>query len=112
MTDLPDARATFDVVVTEDCQLVPRDPAEWHKWLKSHQGLIQVVLFRQRSGPQNRKYFAVVKYFSERTGYDHKEAHQLFKDRFNAGRSTADLSVEEFSRYIDEIERWLAEEGL
>lgn len=79
-----------------------------------------------RTNPQNRRYWKrIVVAFSESTGYELLETHQLLAKRFLAyekigksgkvqlfAKSTTELNTKEFCDYNDQCERWGAEFGL
>jgi hypothetical protein len=84
------------------------------------------TLDTRRSSQQNRWYFAmVVPFFSEWTGYDKDEAHNVLKSLFlkvekvlptgeviQVPGSTARLTKAEFSEYCERVMRFLAENGV
>ena len=71
-----------------------------------------------RSNPQNKWYRGVVlEMISEETGHDPDDLHELFKYKFNSsevmgkrvGKTTVNLTVKEFTEYVENIRRWAAE---
>tara|TARA_Y100001973_G_C4934968_1_gene202824 strand:- start:27 stop:401 length:375 start_codon:yes stop_codon:yes gene_type:complete len=74
---------------------------------------ITVTEVSSRTHWQNRYYHGVVikTLMQDETfgGYTKQEVHDTLKLVFNV-KSTAKLSIEEFTEYIDKIMRWAAEE--
>jgi hypothetical protein len=77
---------------------------------------------RQRTIPQNRRWRGlIVPLFSEWSGYEADEAHEVLLERFAPKKSTtwpdgtvhetakrtSDLTVEEMVELQDRVERWL-----
>lgn len=66
---------------------------------------------KERTDAQNRFYWAILNDIAEQTGNDNEDLHTHFKARFlqdhatNPARikSTTELNVMEFNRYIDKI---------
>lgn len=78
---------------------------------------------RDRSSPQNKYYWGVViKMLSDWAGYEPEEMHEALKDRFLAmpdartglrvSHSTAKMTTEKFSEYIEAVKRFAAENGV
>jgi len=80
-----------------------------------------------RTMNQNAYYWGVVlALISERTGYEREELHEMYKFKFNKrmkefvnnqtgeietdeyGATTVNLGVDEFAKYIEQIQRWAA----
>lgn len=130
MTDSPEVRAVFSGSVSTEGRLVFDEPvvtmARLLRIFKGHR--VDVIVRRekkQRSDQANRYYWSmVVPVFSEATGYDSDEAHELLKAMFlsrevtlpdglivtKAGSSAA-LDTKEFAEYVDKCCRWLASQG-
>ena len=73
-----------------------------------------------RSMSQNKYYWGVViALFAEHCGYDAEEMHESLKMRFlrkhdgpiETVRSTTDLSIEEFTQYVEDCRKLAAEMG-
>ena len=74
----------------------------------------------KRSTRQNRYMWGVVyKLLSDHLGYTPEEIHDICKVKFNLkkfdlpdgehieiGGSTADMQIDEFSRYVEDVRRW------
>ena len=59
---------------------------------------------KERTNEQNRFYWAVLNEIAEATGNGNEDLHEHFRARFLQDRScTPELSVREFTRYIDQI---------
>lgn len=66
---------------------------------------------KERTNEQNRFYWAVLNEIAEATGNGNEDLHEHFRTRFLQDRSctparirsTTELSVREFTRYIDQI---------
>ncbi|MGF0036502.1 hypothetical protein [Victivallis vadensis] len=66
---------------------------------------------KERTNEQNRFYWAVLNEIAEATGNGNEDLHEHFRARFLQDRSctparirsTTELSVREFTRYIDQI---------
>lgn len=106
------------------------DPLRWKGVLARFEGRRVVLTVRgeqlQRSQQQNKYYWSmVVPIFSEWTGYEKEEAHEVLKGLFLKTRrtlptgeeievsgSSAKLTVAEFKEYVDQVCRWLAGHGV
>lgn len=123
-------REHFSGTVT-DGKLVLDDPIRWRGILARHEKRrVSLVLSREqirRTSAQNSFYWAmVVPIFSEWSGYEKDEAHDVLKQKFLPATerplptgelvatppSTTRLTVAEFSEYVDRVCRWLAENGV
>lgn len=129
MSELPDYRSEFEAEVLKDGTFTVKDKGRWLGWLMRHAGKkVTVTLSREkriRSHAANRYYWSMlVPIFSELTGYEKDEAHELLKSMFLKREvvlpggetvemigSTAKLDVKEFGEYCDRIIRWMAERG-
>lgn len=108
------------------------DPLRWKATLGKLAGHRVTITVRReqqrRTTNQNAWYWSSVgplALFSEWTGYEKDEAHDLLKSMFlkvervlPSGEvvetigSTASMSIEEFSAYCDRVVRFLAEHGM
>lgn len=97
--------------------------------LKDGKYLIEINDHNKRSSPQNRYYWGLVVPMVKRGLYEHgtevteQEVHEYFKAKFNVTAilnestgevdnvplSTTRLNKEQFSDYIENIQRWAAE---
>ena len=75
--------------------------------------------YKDRTNNQKSYYWGVViKYLCDHTGYDKDEMHNALKDRIasvvdeDTGlrriESTASMSTERFTEYVDDVARWAA----
>jgi len=106
------------------------EPLRWRATLGRHVGRRVTVIIRReqlrRTTQANAWYWAcVVPLFSEWTGYEKDEAHEVLKQMFlkvekvlptgeiveSTGR-TSTMNIEEFSEYCNRIVRFLAEHGI
>lgn len=91
--------------------------------LRDGRVLVSVTDRDQRSGAQNRYYWGtVVRQLSEHTGYEPEEMHEVLKLKFNCrrvevggeemeiGGTTTKMDTAEFNAYIEQIQRWAAQE--
>jgi len=119
--------ASISAQVTSDGELAFSSPAKWQEMLKRFTGVeVRITIEprpRQRSLDQNARYHAaLVRAFSEWSGYERDEAHLLLRAMFlsveeslpdgtvvSRARSTTELTVEEFTEFMDRIERFLAQ---
>ena len=111
-------------------QFVPDDLAKYRGRLAQLEGKrVRVSVKRESTGrslSQNRLLWGVLYHtLSEWSGHSPEELHEYLKDKFLAADqkelpsgevmvvtpSTTMLTVEEFTKYVDEIYRWAAERG-
>lgn len=130
MSESPEVRAVFSGQVSDRGQLLLDDPAlVLARLLRMFKGKrVDVVVTRekkQRSDSQNKYYWSmVVPIFSEITGYEKDEAHDVLKAMFLRrevalpnGRtvevvgSSADLDTKAFHEYVERCRRFMAEQG-
>lgn len=126
----PDVRAVFTGSVTERGQLLLDEPAVvMARLLRMFKGKrVDVIVMRekkQRSDAQNRYYWSmVVPVFSEATGYEKEEAHEILKALFLRQEialpggelvervgSSAELDTAAFHEYVEKCCRWLSGHG-
>lgn len=116
----------FFATVEEDLTLKFLNVAAWKTHLLRFKGKTVEVTAenrrKNRSGEQNAYYWAVVvKMIAEHCGYRTPEevqgVHEELRRKFLPGTgpmqvrpSTAALSTEEFSDYIEQVRQWAAEE--
>lgn len=128
-SELPDFRAEFSAAVTKDGKLEVLEKGRWVGWLMKHAGKrVSLVLTREkrrRSDAQNRRYWSlVVPCFSEWSGYEKDEAHEVllqmfskYEDHLPSGEvverilRSSKMTVEQFNTYTSRVERFLAEHG-
>jgi hypothetical protein len=75
---------------------------------------------RERSGEQNKFYWAILKQIEEQTGQLSEELHETFKAKYLVDRSaklpriksTSELNVIEFNEYISKICAGMADFGI
>jgi hypothetical protein len=114
----------------EEGKVVFDQPERWIGVVGRFEGQrVEVLLRRERrsrSLAQNRYWWSmVVPIFSEYTGYEKDEAHDVLKMLFlktervlptgeivEAPGSTAALSTAEFSELVERVARWMAERGV
>lgn len=74
---------------------------------------------RDRSNQQNKFYWAVpVRILADSLGYDDLDMHYALRQKFlsrpddamNIPRSTTELSTVEFNDYIEQVQRWAAQD--
>lgn len=131
VSESPEYRAEFEAEIpkTGTLALKIKDEGRWLGWLMRHAGRkVTVTLSREkriRSDAANRYYWGmIVPIFSELTGYEKDEAHELLKYMFlkrevtlpggevaEMAGSTAKLDTKQFAEYCDRIVRWMAERG-
>lgn len=133
MTDseLPDFRAEFSAAVDPQGRLVihEREQGRYIGWLMRHaRKPVTVILTRakrRRSDAQNKRYWSlIVPCFSEWSGYEKDEAHEVllqmfskYEDHLPTGelveriRRSSKMSVEQFNEYMGRVERFLAAHG-
>lgn len=105
------------------------DPLRWKAVVARHEGRrVQVTVRREqlaRTLAQNRYYWAmVVPIFSDWSGYEKDEAHDVLKALFLKVRktlptgeeievpgSTAGLTKGQFKEFVDRVARFLADNG-
>ena len=58
-----------------------------------------------RSPQQNAYYRVIIRILSNELGYTEQEMHETIKDKYDIG-STKQLSVDEFTEFIEIIKRW------
>ena len=99
----------------------------FRQYLYGLKGIVEVVvknLHSTRSNQQNRYYWGVVvKILCDETGYDQESMHEILKDKFlqiktqvfnevvDTSRSTTSLNTVEMNEYLENIQRWAAENG-
>ena len=128
-TEAPDVSAYFSGQVSERGALVLDDPGRWAGWLmRNRSKRVQVRIGRpkqKRSDQANRRYWSlIVPCFSEWSGYERGEAHEVLKAMFareevtlpsgeivQRVKSTAQMSVSEFAEYTSAAERFLSGHG-
>jgi len=130
-TDSPDYRAEFTASVDKEGRLVihQREQGRWIGWLMKHAGkAITIIATREkkrRSDAQNKRYWSlIVPCFSEWSGYEKDEAHEVllqlfskFEDHLPSGevveriRRSSKMDVAQFNEYTSRVERFLAEHG-
>ncbi len=111
-------------------KFLPDDPVKYQGRLARLEGRrVRVSVGRVQLGrslPQNKYLWAVVYgTLSEWSGHEPEELHEFCKDKFLASGeqkrlpngevmvgppSTKGLTVEEFSKYVDQVVRWAAEQ--
>ncbi len=104
-------------------QLKPDDPPRWAGYLARHEGkqiVVETKPIRERRTPSQNAYYwsqivpVVAEFLSEATGefIDSKGAHYVLKCAFlgkvetplgPVPRRSSELSIEEFSQYVDRI---------
>lgn len=100
-------------------KFIPANLEIFNALLRKHEGKeVEVTITRpKRSNEQNRLYWGVVLYYiAQHTGYTENELHELFKQKYcpkkiikiagqntEVPRSTAELTTDEFTRYINDI---------
>jgi hypothetical protein len=131
MTDHPRPAPLFRGHVTEQGQLIVKDLPRWRGYLARFRDKDVSVQVRReslhRSLQANAYYWAVVlACAAEWSGHDAEELHLAFKARFLRARqvtlptgevlevpaSTRELSIEDFSQYVNQVIRFLAENGV
>lgn len=114
--------------VTDTGELRLSDPVAWRAAVSRHRGRqVWVTVVRQqhnRTMPQNRYYFGVVvDLIAGYIGEGRDETHELLKAKFLPARdvelldgqrltmppSTRNLTVEEFTAYIERVRVWSAQ---
>ncbi len=73
----------------------------------------------RRSSQANKRYWALMQLYSDKTGYESDELHDMLKAKFLAPKqievggesatvrpSTARLGKTQFAEYMDRVERW------
>ncbi len=73
----------------------------------------------KRSSQANRRYWALLQAYSDKTGYEAEELHDMLKNKFLAPKqievgnesatvtpSTRKMNKAEFAEYADKVERW------
>ena len=103
-------------------ELLYENPMAYHRFLVSTSGLIEVVFRKPRSprtNQMNRYYWALMNILARSSQDRNKdEWHEDLKAKFLIEnlhtalprvRSTTDLSIQEFSEYIQNIKRLVAE---
>lgn len=99
-------------------KLVFEDPRRLEQYLCSVEGkLLEVEVGPQqvrRSESQNRYYHGVVvKMAAAVLGYLPPQMHEVFKEKIlGPGGSTAELTTEEFTRYVEDCRMVAAELGI
>lgn len=125
MSESPDLRLTFPAKVDDAGMLIPDDPRKWRATLlgRFRGKAVWIEIGRpkiKRSDAQNRYYWScVVPIFSECSGYEKDEAHDLLKSKFlrvervlpsgeimERVRSTTELTVQEFTEYVERCVRF------
>jgi hypothetical protein len=115
--------ATFSARVLESGLLIMADPFGWDRAVKELAGKEVVVALRtrkeKRSTQANKFYWGhVVAEIAEHCGYTKDEAHEALKFKFLKEdgdgplvkvRSSASLSVPEFSEYVERVMAFGAE---
>lgn len=100
----------------------------FNQYLQGLTGLLDVVVrpFKSpRSLQQNRYYWGVaIKIMCDATGHDPELMHEILKNRFllqrnfvvgefiEAPKSTTQLTTEEMTNYLKNIQQWAAELGI
>jgi len=96
-----------------DGRLTLDDPEAFKAWVSTLSGRVTVTVTPGgRSHAQNRYYQGVVvPLLAEHIGYEQPEMHEVLKHEFlpYGTRSTTDLTVAEFTDYLERICRWAAE---
>ena len=128
LSELPDFRGTFTGQIKAG-QFIPSEPGRWSGWLMKHNGKpVTVIVSRvkhRRTLAQNARYWSlIVPCFSEWSGYETDEAHELLKGMFlkqevslpsgelvERVRSTTELSTAEHTEYCRKVETFLAQHG-
>ncbi len=112
-------------------KFLPDDPVKYQGRLARLEGRrVRVSVGRVQSGrslSQNKYLWAVVYgTLSEWSGHEPEELHEFCKDKFLPSEekrlpngevmvrppSTKSLTVEEFSKYVDEVVRWASQQGV
>ena len=98
----------------------PRRVAEFIRTLEGQRVAIEIEPFKARHTDAQRRFYRgpVLNAIAEATGYSTEEAHEIFrfmflkteKDGREFARSTATLSKEDFSEYLDKVIRFAATE--
>lgn len=82
---------------------------------------IKITRFKKsRTDPQNRLYWMRLNHYGDELGYDPEEMHDTFKAMFLTDeteklpivRSTTKLSTQEFTDYMNKIDRKMAKMGV
>lgn len=73
----------------------------------------------KRSSQANKRYWALMQLYADKTGYEAEELHEMLKAKFLAPKqievagdtamvrpSTAKLGSKVFAEYMDKVERW------
>ncbi len=109
-----------------DGKPILQDLVRYRAWLKSLEGKeIELTIRKQRvqrSDGQRKYYFGVcVTLMAEFCGYSNTEMHEALKFRFlrmvdehgfETTQSTRDLSVQEFTAYVEQVRQLAAEHGV
>jgi len=114
----------FHGSITKGC-LTLDNPERYLVYMAGLEGKrVELVLRKKRSkrsDGQNKYYFGVVvKILANHCGYEPEELHEALKIRFLSDRreddhglmkvhSTAKLSTDEFTQYVNRVVRWAAE---
>lgn len=101
---------------------------DFELWLSTMEGKeISVdvkIKSKKRTNPQNAYYWKILQIAGREIGYTPEELHQTFKSKFNLEhknykgkeldivKSTAKLNTAEFTEYLDNVIRELAELGI
>ena len=125
-------RSVFSGVVRGG-KFVPDDPPRFQAQLARLEGRRVHATFKRepsrRTLDQNAYYWGlVVPTIAEWSGHDDEEIHEAMKELFlrprsvdfpgtetaavSVSASTAALTIEEFSAYVDRIVRWAGDQGL
>ncbi len=81
---------------------------------------IQIEPYKpKRSSQANRRYWALLQAFSDKTGHEPEELHEMFKVKFLVAKaiivgdmqqqvypSTARMKTKEFAEFMEKVERW------
>lgn len=128
-TDSDSYSGQFTGEISQKGMLVLDEPGRWAGWLMRHaRRRVTVTLTREklrRSDSQNRRYWAlIVPCFSEWSGYEKDECHELllrkfasYEDALPSGevvervQRSSKMSIEEFNEFTSRVERFLAEHG-
>lgn len=97
----------------KDGKMTLHDKSGFNRFISELEGNVWLEVKQapaQRSHKQNGYYRAMVREAGNEFGYTENEMHKTFKDLFEVS-STKDLTIPEFSDYLDRIIRHCAQLG-
>lgn len=95
--------------VTQDKQLKILNGKQFHQYLDSLPVGTELevkikIVNNRRSEEQNNYYWAILRIIANETGYEKPDdLHEHFKNEYNRGKSTSEITPKEFADYIQKI---------